>query len=264
MLDIFGFTKQPFIHPLSTNDVFQWQGFREGLKRLEYGLKCRGLLCLVGRSGSGKTTLLRFFTAQLEPGLHKVISVHQTSGTTMDLLSHIGDQLGLDGSNRKGRLIQRIQSECAHIAAARIHPLVVIDEAHYLTNQAFHELRLLTTSQLDAVRNFILILSGHDDLETRLRTPWLLPLKDRISTWIRLDSLLADETPNYLLHRLKIAGVPANLFSPEAVFALHQLSGGLIRSVDTLAHHALLACAAEGHSMVSSDHVRLAAEEVGL
>jgi hypothetical protein len=38
----------------------------------------------------------------------------------------------------------------------------------------------------------------------------------------------------------------------------------LIRSLDTLAHHSLLACASDRASQVTTDHVRLAAEEVSL
>ena len=86
MLEIFGFTKEPFLHPLSTNEIFPWRDLKEGQKRLAYGVKCGGLICLVGKSGCGKTTLLRCFTSQLEPGLYKSLSVQHTSGTALDLL----------------------------------------------------------------------------------------------------------------------------------------------------------------------------------
>ena len=264
MLEIFGFTKEPFLHPLSTNEIFPWRDLKEGQKRLAYGVKCGGLICLVGKSGCGKTTLLRCFTSQLEPGLYKSLTVQHTSGTALDLLMHIGDQLGLEGTNIRSRMVHRVQLECSQLLASRISPLVVVDEAHFLTNQALHELRLLMRSELDAVRNFILILSGHDDLEARLRTPWLLPLRQRVTTWIRLGALAPEEAAQYLHHRLKIAGVPINLFTPEATFALCQLSGGLLRPLDTLAHHALLACALESAKQVTAEHVRLAAEEVGV
>jgi general secretion pathway protein A len=219
---------------------------------------------MVGNSGCGKTTLLRSFTQALEPGLYKTLAVQFTSGTALDLLMQIGHQMGLQPTVIRSRMVHRIQLECAQMAGRGIFPLVVIDEAHYLSNQALDELRLLMRSDLDAVRNFILVLSGHDDLEARLRTPWLQPLKQRVTTWIRLTALDAEETQQYLHHRLKIAGVPINLFSGEAAIALHQLSGGLLRPLDTLAHHALLACALEGAKQVTPDHVRLAGEEVGL
>jgi type II secretory pathway predicted ATPase ExeA len=219
---------------------------------------------VVGKSGSGKTTLLRCFSEQLPAGLYKTLALQYASGTCLDLLLHVGRQLGVEPSNVRGRMVQKIQAECAQLASRRIHPLLVVDEAHFLSNQTLQELRLLMTSELDAVRHFTLVLSGHEDLEGRLRTPWLLSLKQRVTTWVRLGALALEETEQYLAHRLKIAGVPVNLFSPEAVFALQQLSSGLLRPLDRLAHHALIACALEGSKQVSHEQVRLAAEEVGV
>jgi len=263
MLEVFGCRKEPFLPDLAPGEAFQWRDFREGLKRLDYGLKCRGLVCLVGKSGCGKTTLLRHFVEQLPTGLYKTLAFHHTSGSPLDLLLHVAHQLGLEHSNLRSRLVQHIQAECLQLATRRLQPLLVIDEAHYLSNQALHELRLLLAGPLDALRHFVLILCGHPDLEGRLRTPWLEALQQRITTWIRFSSLPPEETSNYLTHRLKLAGIPVNLFAPEAVFALQQLSGGLLRPLDRLAHHALIACALDSAKQVTAEHVRQAAEEVG-
>ena len=46
---------------------------------------------------------------------------------------------------------------------------------------------------LDAQRHFTLILCGHEDLEGRLRTSWLAPLRQRITTWVRLGPLTQEE-----------------------------------------------------------------------
>lgn len=263
MLEVFGCRKPPFLSDLAPGEAFQWRDFREGLKRLDYALKCRGLVCLVGKSGCGKTTLLRHFIEQLPAGLYKIAAVHHTSGSPLDLLLHVSQQLGLGPTNIRSRLVQQIQAECLQLASRRLQPLLVVDEAHYLSNQALHELRLLLTGQLDALRHFLLLLCGHLDLEGRLRTPWLEALQQRITTWVRFSALPPEETGNYLAHRLKLAGIPVNLFAPEAVFALHQLSGGLLRPLDRLAHHALIACALDGGKQVTAEHVRQAAEEVG-
>lgn len=264
MLEIFGFTQEPFIPEVGPGEAFEGRDYREGLKRLAYGLKCRGLICVTGKSGAGKTTLLRRFVQDLPPALYRTLTLQYTTGSSLDLLLHLALQLGIQVTNVRGRLVRLIQNECAELANRRIHTLLVIDEAHYLAHQSLHDIRLLMTSELDAVRHFTLILCGHEDLEGRLRTSWLAPLRQRITTWIRLGSLAPEESEKYLAHRLKIAGVPVNLFGSPAVFALHQLSGGLPRLLDQLAHHALIACALAGATQVSEEHVRLAAEEVPL
>ncbi len=264
MLETFGFTREPFVHEVGPGEAFESADYREGLKRLAYGLRCRGLVCVTGKSGCGKTTLLRRFAEDLPAGLYRVLTVQYTTGSCLDLLVHLALQLGLETGNIRGRLFRLIQNECAELAQHRVHPVLVVDEAHYLSNQALHDIRLLMTSRLDAVRHFTLVLCGHEDLEGRLRTSWLAPLRQRISTWVRLGTLAEEETARYLVHRLKIAGVPADLFAPPAVFALHQLSGGLPRLLDRLAHHALIACALAAATRVTEEHVRLAAEEVPL
>jgi type II secretory pathway predicted ATPase ExeA len=263
MLAIFGFTRVPFVHPLSLGETFSTRAGREAAKRIQYGVQLRGLVTLLGPSGSGKTTLLREVLEQLPPSLYQTLTLAFSSGSSLDVLMNLAARLGLPICNYRGRLAHAIQRECAHLAERRVHPIVSIDDAQYLPNQALQDLRLLMNADLDALQCFTLVLSGHDDLEGRLRTPWLTPLRQRVLTWARLTPLQPDETEPYLAHRLKIAGVPVNLFTAPAVSVLHQLSGGLLRPLDRLAHHALLAAALDKAREVTEEHARLAAEEVG-
>jgi len=66
----------------------------------------------------------------------------------------------------------------------------------------------------------------------------------------------------YLRHHLKIAGVNQNPFEDNAVTAIHQGSGGLFRKANHLARGALIAAAAQKQTLVSAEHVRIAATEV--
>lgn len=263
MLESFGVTREPFVHEVTPAEAFEWTDLREGLKRLAYGVKCRGVVCVSGKSGCGKTTLLRRFAAGLNPSLYKVLAFKHTTGTPMDLLAHLVHRLGLEPSHFRSRLVLSVQGACTSLAAAKVQTVLVVDEAHYLTWQALNELRLLLTSDLDEQRLLTVVLCGHEDLEARLRIPFMTSFQQRITTWVRLGALRREETAAYLLHRLQLAGIPANLYSEAAVFALHQLSAGFFRLLDRLAHHALIACALDKATEVTEEHVRLAAEEVG-
>jgi type II secretory pathway predicted ATPase ExeA len=66
----------------------------------------------------------------------------------------------------------------------------------------------------------------------------------------------------YLSHHMKIAGATEELFSEEAVTAIHQSSGGLLRRAGNLARGALLGAAQEKCPLVSAEHVRVASTEV--
>jgi type II secretory pathway predicted ATPase ExeA len=66
----------------------------------------------------------------------------------------------------------------------------------------------------------------------------------------------------YLNHHLKIAGVKEQLVAEEAVLAIQQGSGGLLRRANHLARGSLVAAALEKNRTVSAEHVRAASTEI--
>ena len=66
----------------------------------------------------------------------------------------------------------------------------------------------------------------------------------------------------YLKHHLQIAGIKEQLFSEEAILAIHQGSGGLLRRANLLAKGSLVAAAREKCTVVSAEHVRMASTEI--
>lgn len=61
---------------------------------------------------------------------------------------------------------------------------------------------------------------------------------------------------------VEIAGIREQLFSEEAILAIHQGSGGLLRRANILARGSLIAAAAEKCNIVSGEHVRIASTEI--
>jgi type II secretory pathway predicted ATPase ExeA len=62
----------------------------------------------------------------------------------------------------------------------------------------------------------------------------------------------------YLKHHPEIAGVKDQLFADEAILAIHQGSGGLLRHPNNLARGALIAASREKCNVVSVELVRVA------
>ena len=77
-----------------------------------------------------------------------------------------------------------------------------------------------------------------------------------------LEGLKLKEMIAYLSHHLQIAGIKEQIFSEEAINALQQGSGGLLRRANLLAKGALIAAAIEKCKVVSAEHVRIASTEV--
>ncbi len=66
----------------------------------------------------------------------------------------------------------------------------------------------------------------------------------------------------YLRHHLEIGGIKEQLFSEEAVLAIHQDSGGLLRKANLLARGSLIRAAIEKTNVVTAEHVRIASTEL--
>ena len=87
-------------------------------------------------------------------------------------------------------------------------------------------------------------------------------LAQRIVVRYHLGGLARDELPEYLEHRLRLAGTSLPLFEPAAVHALHQATHGLPRKVNRIAHYALSAAALAKARQITAEHVQSAVEEV--
>ena len=77
-----------------------------------------------------------------------------------------------------------------------------------------------------------------------------------------LAGLTREEVPEYLTHRLHLAGCELPLFEPPAVEALFQATQGMPRKLNRLAHYALTSAAIEQARTVTAEHVQGAREEI--
>ena len=110
---------------------------------------------------------------------------------------------------------------------------------------------------------------AHDaDSQSRLLDRLLFhtsrPLASRVVGRSHLEALALDDMHGYLVHHLRLADTRdgAELPRDQAVMAVHQGSGGLLRRANHLARGALMAAAREGCALVSAEHVRLASAEI--
>jgi general secretion pathway protein A len=77
-----------------------------------------------------------------------------------------------------------------------------------------------------------------------------------------LEAIRKEVMEEYVMHHLQLAGLTNQIFSPEALFAIHQGSGGLLRKANHLCKTAMLVAAFDQTSTVSAEHVRMASTEI--
>lgn len=138
------------------------------------------------------------------------------------------------------------------------HPmLLVMDEAHLLPARFLEELRTLADYHVDGRPLIHVVLSGQLALEETLSEGPLGALNQRVGCHVCLEALGADESAEYIRHRLSWAECDVeSIFSPEALSLIVHAAEGNPRRINQLADHALLIAFAEEERLVSKETVQ--------
>jgi general secretion pathway protein A len=259
----FAFAAFPFDPGPEPDALFASASLAEAEARLKHLLDLRGIGLVTGEAGCGKTTVCRKVAAELHPGLYRVFYIPLSTGNVMDMYKSIGWELGLPDARNRAAAFRVIRAEISRLTLeAKQRPVLVVDEAHHLRNEVLEDLRLLTNYRMDSENRLCLLLVGLTELRRRLSMAVHESLAQRIVVRHHLSGLTRAELPEYLTHRLRLAGCELPLFEPPAVEALFQATQGMPRQVNRLAHYALAAAALANARSVSIDHIQSAREEV--
>ena len=259
----FTFTAFPFDLTPEPEDLFASSTLAEAEVRLKHLLELRAIGLVTGEAGSGKTTVCRKVAADLHPGLYRVFYVPLSTGNVMDMYKSIGWELGLPTERSRASAFRIIRTEISRLSLeAKQRPVLIIDEAHHLRNDVLEDLRLLTNYRMDSDNRLCLLLVGLTELRRRLAMAVHESLAQRIVVRHHLSGLDRDELPQYLTHRLRLAGCELPLFEPPTIEALFQATQGMPRKVNRLAHYALTCAAIDKARTVTTEHVQTAREEI--
>jgi general secretion pathway protein A len=245
--------------------LYYSKGHAEALARLQYAVEERDFVLLTGDIGSGKTTLSRALIDALD-GSFKPILITNPVLSPAQFLRALAKKLGVARPQHfKSDLLEQINEQLYRFYEEKVCPVLIIDEAQLIPDKdTFDELRLLTNYQLDDKNLIALVLIGQSELRARLKRPAYAALRQRIGMSFHLTPLDKDETSRYIEHRLRVGGRDGELFTPAAVEALHQLSKGIPRVINTLATGALLNGLGAGAQSITPEAVLDAAADLGL
>lgn len=260
---VFGLTRHPFGGDPESDRLFRTPELDEAHSRLRYLVEHRALGVLTGEPGTGKSTALRRLRDELHPEQVRALYLHDTELSARDLCQQIALELGLQPQISRAQSLRSIQNEIRRLATERrLTVLLVLDEAQNLRPQVLALLSTLTSFDWDATRHLALLLAGQLGLRQRLRMAHLEALDQRITVRFNLAGFDRETTQSYLEHRLQVAGATRPLFCQPAVEALFNVSQGIMRRIDTLAHNALAVAATRKAQIVDADHVLQAAQEM--
>ncbi len=259
----FGFEREPFASDLKPEELFTLPGLHPFLERFDYAVRHAMISVVIGDVGSGKSTSLRYAVSRLHPAEYRVLSLVATSGSLSELYRQLCTALGVENpSSSRSYLTKTLRRLLVDIVAKKQIPLLVIDEAHLLRLDVFAELHTVAQLDFDSHPVLPIIFSGEDHLVDKLLYHTSRPLASRVLGKTRLQALNREQLAAYLAHHLSLARASADLFTDEAVTAVHQGSGGLLRRANMLARGSLLAAAREKCERVAAEHVRIASTEI--
>ena len=241
----FGFKKTPFSDSPDAKQLFASQAWNQIKTRLEFLAQHHGVGLITGEVGAGKSTAARVFTATLNTSLYKILYVHFSSGSALDLLRQIALELDLKPAHFRGDLVRQIAEAIVRLnQGKKQHPILICDEAQLLRHPALEQLPLLLNFDMDSSHYLTLLLIGEPLLRRTLSLQMHEPLRQRIAVQYHLDGLSREELDGYLAQQLKAAGVGQPLFDETARQALYQATKGILRKVNKLALTALCLAAA--------------------
>ena len=245
---------------------FSSETHEAALLKLRYAVENRrGAVLLAGPAGVGKTMLVQLFRNELsaayQPQAHVVFP--QMSGR--DLLAYLAELLGAPAAASPRHTIEesvrRIELVLEQNAKAGRHAVVVVDEAHLLEDcGSLETLRLLLNFEFSGEPALTLVLVGQMNLVSAVgRLP---SLEERIAVKALVRSFTVEETADYVRHRLTAAGATREIFTPDAIEALHYLGHGVARQINRLADLALLVGYADELPRLAAAQLEAVSEEL--
>lgn len=239
----YGLTSKPFQLNPDPGFYFSSKQHQRARAYLEYGVMCReGFIVVTGEVGAGKTTIVRGLLDSLNSG--SVVAAHLVSTQlgAEDTLRLVGAAFGVPVHGvPKGDLLMSLEAFFVTQTLQGKRCLLVVDEAQNLQPQAVEELRMLSNFQngQDALLQTFLV--GQPEFRQILQSPGMLQLRQRVIATCHLGPLDAEETREYILHRLKCAGASDKpTFDPEIFDDIYRFTEGVPRRINTLMDRVLL------------------------
>lgn len=262
-LSYYKLNRKPF--QISTDPDFFWIGEKnkEALSILKYGVESnKGFLLLTGDVGTGKTTLLNAFVNSL--GDEVIIArVPDPEMTKLGFMKYMAEMFKMDTDfETKGEFLILFTKflEQAHIDNKEV--LLIIDEAQQLTAETLEEIRLLSNIERQDTKLINILLVGQNEFHQTLEKTKNRALRQRLAINYTLYPFGPDETKACIKYRLAVAGAQKEIFTPEAIAAVHTLSQGFPRVINIICDHALRIGSLEEQETISKEIVNKCAKEV--
>lgn len=263
--EFYNFDEKPFNLVPNPSYLFLSSKHANALTFLEYGLTEKiGFIMLTGEIGIGKTTLVRHLLNQIESEIDVAV-IFNTNVVSDDLITLILTEFEIefDDSISKGKALALLHDFLIEKYAEGRKVLLIIDEAQNLSGEVLEEIRMLSNLQTDDEMLIQIMIVGQPQLKDKLNDPALEQFAQRISVSYHLSAMTEEETGEYIVHRLDKVGGSRELFTPDAVRKIFEVSEGVPRTINLLCDAALVYGFADEKQVINLSIIKQVIEEKG-
>jgi general secretion pathway protein A len=235
----FGLDHAPFSKEIDTPELWVPASRQVIVDDLVEACEQRGHVLLTGEPGVGKTCVLRALRQRLPDAGFRLTYCHNATLGRRDFYRQLCLALGLSSKATAAAVFYEVSSHVEQLGQQRIHPILLLDEAHLLHQDVLDHLHILANYQWDSRALLSLVLVGLPEMHDRLRLHRNRSLWSRIHTRLHLGEADPGDTAEYVGYRLEHAGGRQDIFNSDALAMLHEAAGGRLRDIDRIAGEAL-------------------------
>lgn len=258
-LQHFHLTRHPFHITPDPEFLYTSPSHREALASVMYGIEARkGFLALVGDVGVGKTTVLRTFTEKADKEKLKIIYLFNANVTFKNLVKTLCGELGLPSDTEDYfELVPTLHQALIEQYRQGRNVALIVDEAQNMPLETLENLRMLSNLETTKDKLIQIVLCGQVELDYLLNLQQLRQLKQRIVIRCVISPLTAEQSAEYIRHRLARAGCTRRIpFTKTALREIIRHARGVPRIINILCDNALLTAFGRRLERVDKDAVK--------
>ena len=255
--EFYGFSEKPFEITPDPKFLYLTSSHRKALDAMIKDIKSRqGFISITGEVGTGKTTLIHSLLTSLDDKV-KTVFIFHTAITFEEFLGSTLRELHLEvtGKDKKTLLYQLVEY-LLHIGNDEM-VAVIIDEAQHLAIETLQELGKLSDLGSLASWRLQIVFVGQPEFENILNSPNLKILNQRIRIRREITTMTAEESRDYIEHRLKLVGSSTSkTFTPKAISVIIEHAEGIPRIINIVCDNALLNGFSESKKIIDEKIIR--------
>ena len=266
--DFYSLKENPFNLTPSPRFLYLSEGHKEALALLTYGVvERKGFILLTGEVGTGKTTMVQALLSNLDESV-QCVNISNPLLSPMDFMNYLAFSAFKKKVHFKSKadFLLEFEEFLHQCLQHQENFILIIDEAQKLSFELLEEIRLLSNMESADEKLINIFLVGQPEINEKLRDPRCRPLLQRINTRYHIPPLDAEETREYMITRLKIAGAKDEygIFTRSAIKAIHQYSEGYPRVINNLADNSLLLGYSKGKQKITPAMIKRCYEDMSL